>query len=877
MNYTRASSGLPSLDRILNDLRFGDNVVWQVDSIDSYRFFASAFMKEALQSGKRIVYMRFGQHEPLVSPHSEMINHKDYYEYKLDPGVGFETFSAAIHDIITNEGEEVFYVFDCLSDLLAEWSTDLMAGNFFYVTCPYLFRLKTIAYFAILRDRHSYQTIARIRDTTQILLDVFQRDYFCVHPLKVWQRYSLTMFLPHISTNGGVDFSPLTSSADVTELFSTFEYKVGKTERKLDYWDRLFIETAEIVKRAGEGDPEARLEEQKEFERLLKVVIGRDPKMLEIARRYFTVSDLLQIKTRLIGSGFIGGKTVGLLLSRAILAKDHGYDWSKVLESHDSFYIGSDVYYTFLVENDCWHLRLEQKKPENFFTTAILIKDKIANGDFPGLIRDQFLEMLEYFGQSPIIVRSSSLLEDSFGNAFAGKYESVFCANQGSLTERYERFVEAVRQVYASTMNEDALNYRLQRGLAQSDEQMALLVQRVSGSHHQAYFFPDVAGVALSHNLYVWRPDMDRTAGMLRLVLGLGTRAVNRLEDDYARFVPLDKPELRPEANLEEQKAHSQHDVDVIDLEKNSFKSVAFQYLVSQKMVSPLSLFATRDYEQQVTANMKGSSPADYWYLDFNNLLQQTSFPAVMRRMLHTLQTAYGYPVDTEFTCNFRTPSNFAINLLQCRPFQVKCNENRVSIPKKIPEDQIIFKTSGRTMGENLELRVNRIVYIVPENYAALTQSKKYEVARLIGKLNYLIDSRDGFGAVLLGPGRWGSSIPSLGIPVSFAEINRFAVLGEIAFQTGGFVPELSYGTHFFQNLIENQIFYLMLDETSSGTLFRHQFFQEQSNQLSLFLPYAEPWQPVVRVVDSSCLNEEIRLHTEVTRQKAVCWLRKRS
>lgn len=880
MSFTRVSSGLPGLDRILDDLRLGDNVVWQVDDINDYRYFALFLVQEALAAGRRMVYLRFGQHEPIV-PSEEFINRPGYFEYKIDAGLGFETFSAEIHDIIAREGEEVYYVFDCLSDLLAEWSTDLMVGNFFYVTCPFLFKLKTIAYFGILRDRHSYQTIARIRDTTQILLDLFHKDFFVIHPLKVWQRYSVTMFLPHIS-NDGLDFAPLTSSTDITGLYSAFQYKVGKSERKLDYWDRIFIKAAEVVEAVKNGVPGLLKQEREILDQLLRMVIGRDQKILQLARRFMSVSDLLQIKSRLIGSGFIGGKAVGLLLARAVLSKDPEFDWSKYLEPHDSFYIGSDVYYTYLVQNDCWQLRMDQKKPENYFTVGALLKEKIIKGDFPEMIRDQFLEMLEYFGQAPIIVRSSSLLEDSFGNAFAGEYDSVFCANQGNLNERYQQFLEAVRKVYASSMNEDALEYRLNRGLAQSDEQMALLVQRVSGSQNRSYFFPDTAGVALSYNLYVWRPDMDPTAGMLRMVFGLGTRAVDRVEEDYARFVALDKPTIRPEADREEQKAHSQREVDVIDLTQNKLITVAFQNLINEKLVSHLPLFATRDYDSSRGAlSFLSGDREERWYLSFESLLDRTSFPAIMRRMLHTLQTAYGYPVDTEFTCNFRTENDFLINLLQCRPFQVKCNQKRVAGPEQIPADRIIFATRGKMMGVNLELEIKRVIYVVPEKYAALTRSEQYEIARLIGKLNRLIAPRNEadqpLSTILLGPGRWGSSTPGLGIPVSFAEINKFAVLGEIAFTTGGFVPELSYGTHFFQNLIENNIFYIMLDPGAPGNDFQHAFFNGVLNRLASLLPESKRWEEVVKVIDEEQLQDEIWIHTEIIEQKAVCWLRRRT
>ena len=208
----QASTGLPGLDAVLNHLRKGDNVVWQVDSVDDFRNFVNPFVASAVQTDKKVVYMRFANHKPLVE------NNPDVKTYTLDAGSGFETFSTQVHGIISKEGKDVYYVFDCLSDLLNAWATDLMLGNFFMITCPYLFELDTIAYFAILRNNHSFKTIARIRETTQLLLDLYNLEgSFYVHPLKVWKRYSPTMFLPHLQQ--GNEFSPITSSVDASRLF----------------------------------------------------------------------------------------------------------------------------------------------------------------------------------------------------------------------------------------------------------------------------------------------------------------------------------------------------------------------------------------------------------------------------------------------------------------------------------------------------------------------------------------------------------------------------------------------------------------------------------------------------------------------------------
>src|SRR3990167_6344357 len=220
---------------------------------------------------------------------------------------------------------------------------------------------------------------------------------------------------------------------------------------------------------------------------LLRMAISRDERMLELARKYLTLGDLLAVWKRMIGTGLIGGKAVGMLMAGAIL-KQADPRWSDLLEAHDSFFIGSDVFYTFLVENGCWWLRQKQRDPATFLDGVEEARRRILTGRFPDYIRREFAEMLDYFGQSPIIVRSSSLLEDSFGNAFAGKYESVFCANQGPHQKRLEDFMSAVRTIYASTMSEKALRYRAQRGILDRDEQMSLLVQRVSGTRHGALF-----------------------------------------------------------------------------------------------------------------------------------------------------------------------------------------------------------------------------------------------------------------------------------------------------------------------------------------------------------------------------------------------------
>ncbi|WP_242848953.1 PEP/pyruvate-binding domain-containing protein [Syntrophomonas palmitatica] len=537
-----------------------------------------------------------------------------------------------------------------------------------------------------------------------------------------------------------------------------------------------------------------------------------------------------------------------MLLARSILKAQTEVDWAEWLEPHDSFYIGSDVYYTYLVENGCWKLRLQQKQPEYYFSVAQELKNHIMNGYLPRGIQEQFYQMLDYFGQSPIIVRSSSLLEDGFGNAFAGKYESIFCVNQGTPQERYHMFEEAVKNIYASTLNDDALAYRLQRGLDQSDEQMALLVQRVSGSHHRRYFFPDLAGVAMSHNPYVWRSDMDPRAGMVRLVFGLGTRAVDRVGSDYPRVIALDKPLLRPDSSREDIMRFSQHNVDLLDTVLNDWDTVKLNELaVGHERHPGWELTASYDYERTKRLRELGRPHPESWVLTFDKLLTSTPFTDLMQKLLRQLETAYDYPVDTEFTVNFSAEGQMQINLLQCRPLQTI---KRVLIDTEKPAfngESKVFLQSHSFMGSNVWEEMQAIVYI-SSDYHKLNQADKYQVARLVGKLNRQAKEQNVMPFMLIGPGRWGTTTPSLGVPVSFAEICNASMLVEVAEQKEGLMPELSFGTHFFQDLVETQIFYIALIEGQEGCVFKPELLAGVPNRFAAIFPEYKTLEDVIKV-----------------------------
>jgi len=853
------STGFEGVDEIIDSLRIGDNVVWRVDDIGEFRSLAEYFVARALRDGRDVHYIRFADHVPLIDNEHVMT-------HLLDPHRGFEPFSIDIYTIITRAGERAFYVFDSLSYLQTAWATDLMVGNFFMIMCPYLFELNTVAYFALLQNRHSFQTVSRIRNITQVMIDAYRHERrFYVHPLKVWRRRSPSMYSLHMRQ--GNHFVPLENSTEAARiLIELSERKDESATMTLDYWDRLFLDAENLLRRtAPESDQRAMMDT------LSGIMMSREPRMQLLIKDHFTLADLLAVRARMIGTGFIGGKAAGMLLARKMLANDTYVNWDDILESHDSFFIGSDVFYSYLVQNGWWKLLVEQRTDRGYHAVAPMLREKMTEGRFPDEIKEQFFQLIEYFGGAPIIVRSSSLLEDSFGNAFAGKYESIFLVNQGSPDERYRAFEDAVRRVYASTMNEDALRYRAQRGLQKKDEQMALLVQRVSGVKRNGVFFPDLAGVGISYNTFVWKQGMDPQAGMLRLVLGLGTRAVNRVETDYPRIVALDEPLVKPHGGIADTRKFSQREVDCLNIDKNTFATEKLS-AIADTVPLRFDLFGVPDHDTMEFMRERGMTGRTAWILTFDELLSRTSFARTMQRMLKSLESGFDYPVDMEFTVNYTGAGDddYRVNLVQCRPLQTVGIERRQAMPRNVAAERIFFRLNGNFMGGSIAERIRWVIYIEPQPYAGLSQQKRYDVARVIGRLNGAIGDRSEMPTMLLGPGRWGTSTPSLGVPVSFSEINNMAVLGEVAYAEGNLIPELSYGSHFFQDLVETGIFYVALFPERSDTVFNPSLVTALPNMLTDILPDSADCGEIVRVCDVTSLN--LRIASDVVTQEAVCY-----
>ncbi len=573
---------------------------------------------------------------------------------------------------------------------------------------------------------------------------------------------------------------------------------------------------------------------------------------LKVAKTYLNVFDFREFVKRIIyppGSlGKLGGKSAGIFLSSKILEKHlNNANFKYDIKLPKTWCITSDAMTGFLNYNnledmaeqkykDIDQVRLEYPQIVHIFKNSYF-QPEIING---------LSVALDDFGEVPLIVRSSSLLEDSLGTAFSGKYRSLFVANRGSKRERLEELMNAIAEIYASVFSPDPIQYRAEHGFTDFVEEMGLLIQEVVGNRVGKYFFPNYAGVAFSKNEFRWSPRINRNDGLIRLVPGLGTRAVDRVSDDYPILLAPKQPSLRVNITPEEIRRYAPKYIDVINMETRKFETLAVSKLIAEfgrewpeirKMISvykdnyikpPVGLLDFENDEAVVT---------------FEGLVKDTPFVKQVHAILEVLEEKMGVPVDIEFASDGKS-----FYLLQCRPQSFSEQEASSPIPQDIQESSIVF-TADRYVSNGKLPEITHIVYVDPLKYNELSDiSDMNAVGRAIGKLNKLLPKKQ---FILMGPGRWGSRGDiKLGVRVTYSDFSNTAMLVEIARQKGNYTPELSFGTHFFQDLVEASIRYLPLYPDTPDVKFNHSYLTETENILSKLLPEMEFLSDTLHVIN---------------------------
>jgi pyruvate, water dikinase len=574
---------------------------------------------------------------------------------------------------------------------------------------------------------------------------------------------------------------------------------------------------------------------------------------INVAKKYVDLEDFFGLMERIVfppGShGKLGGKSAGLFLATRIL-KQAGRR-NKIIgtvKKPKTWYITSDGLIAFTTHNNLDDV-IEQK-----YKDIEVIRQEyphlvqvFKNSTFPPEIVKGLSVALDDFGEVPLIVRSSSLLEDRLGTAFAGKYKSLFLANQGDKQQRLEALLDAVAEVYASIFSPDPIQYRAERGLLDFYEEMGIMIQEVVGTRAGKYFFPAYAGVAFSRNEFRWSPRIKREDGLLRLVPGLGTRAVDRVSDDYPVLVSPGQPNLRVNVSTDEAVRYSPKKIDVIDLEENRFVTKDVHELLAEvghefpALTKVFSIY--RDGLLQRPMGLATDLAKSDTVVTFEGLISGTPFMLQLEAIMKTLSTAMGVPVDIEFAS---TGTEFY--LLQCRPQSQAAEDVAMEIPANLPDESVLF-TARKHISNGRVADITHVVYVDPDRYGDLADyADLVAVGEAVGKLNKLLPRRQ---FILMGPGRWGSRGDiKLGVRVTYSEINNSAMLIEVARKKGNYVPDVSFGTHFFQDLVESGIRYLALYPDDQGVRFNERFLLEAPNKLAEHCPECAAITDALRVID---------------------------
>ncbi len=384
---------------------------------------------------------------------------------------------------------------------------------------------------------------------------------------------------------------------------------------------------------------------------LIKRLLSDQLPFIRVAKHVFSIKDLNWIYERLIGSGKIGGKAGGMLMAWHILEKathDFGPDIASQVTIPDTYFIGSEIIYEFLLQNKLErfvnqkYLSLEEMRAQYPEIVAHCLAGKI-----PNYIKEQLRDVLSRLNGRPFVVRSSSLLEDHLDYAFAGKYTSVFCPNQGTTEANFEALLDGIRRVYASTFNPEAMLERQEHGLIDYDERMAIMIQSLIGHQYGRYFLPTIVGAGLSQNPWFKQNDSRAKDGCLRLTLGLDERVDLPLEDSKACIISLNAPDY-----LNENQALIQKKVKVVDLEENKFKLLPIGDILQTDY--PYGRYLLDPQTHQLT---------------YDHLIEDEKFIRLMRTALTRLENTYGVPVQFEFALEIiDAPGgpDYKLYILQC-------------------------------------------------------------------------------------------------------------------------------------------------------------------------------------------------------------------
>lgn len=582
---------------------------------------------------------------------------------------------------------------------------------------------------------------------------------------------------------------------------------------------------------------------------LIRRLLSERASYIRVAKNVFSIHDLLEINRHRIGRGLIGSKAAQLLLANRILHSSADRDIRNAVGSVESIYIGAEEFNNFMVINNIvnWMDQI-YKTEEECRNDYPKLQEDFSTGEFSQEIVRGLKHVIETMNGQPFIVRSSSLLENSFTHPFNSMYRSVYLPNQGTDEENLESLEDAIRTVYASIFNPNALAYRRKNGLTDYTEAMAILIQRVDGNSTGAYFFPDVSGLASCKSPYKWTRRSRKDEGFMRFVVGLGTHAIYRSGDDFAHIVELAEPNKRHTTFTQGEEHNTQEFMRVLNLKTNESELLDVQDVLCGKY--PLMhLVAQKINGDRLLPFQKGEEP-DSFCITCNELIQRTDFTRLMRDILQTIQRVYGKPVMVEFSAMIDTSdpweTAFKIQIHNCR---VCSDPDSTPITHVVPSDPIkrdLF-TSDLFIGDGVLKDISYVIFVDPDQYMKLYGTQCDEFCSLLGKINAKL-ARESF--IFVAATRWGTR-ERHGIPVPYSAISNAKALVELSGIKENYISDPFCGTQFFQSMQESGISSIITNADKSEDI-DYSFFTDTRDLTSSWIDIPEKFRGCVRILSTN-------------------------
>ncbi|MDP6540008.1 MAG: PEP/pyruvate-binding domain-containing protein [Planctomycetota bacterium] len=503
-----------------------------------------------------------------------------------------------------------------------------------------------------------------------------------------------------------------------------------------------------------------------------------------------------------IGAGSLGGKARGVAFANKVLVASGVGDRFEEIDIGvpPCVALGTEVFEEFLAYGRIHEFAMGRRPDEEIIRLFL-------QAPFPRAAGSDLRAFLQH-AKHPLAVRSSSLMEDSLSQPFAGIYRTIMLPNSASdLDLRLMQLTDAIKRVYASTFSEKAKTYLSVTSHRLEEERMAVMVQELVGERHEERFYPDFAGVARSHNFYP-EPGQAAEDGVCAVALGLGRTVVGG--DPCLRFCPEYPQRIVGFSTVDDALQNSQREFFALDLSRVTPRHGEVELerfpLELAERDGPLSWLGST-YTADDHRIVDGISRAGVRLVTFAQILKHGAFPLpeLLSELLARSAEGTGAPVEIEFAGNLGRPGRrprFAF--LQLRPMALSKEGAEVEIGE--PSEEELVCRSHRVLGNG---RLDGLRDVVVVDRSRFDRQRTWEVAGEVAALDATLRARE-TPYVLVGLGRWGSADPSLGIPVTWNQIAGARVIVETGFEDLRVAP--SQGTHFFQNLTSCHVGYFTVN-----------------------------------------------------------------